>query len=112
MRVSPRLVWGGLLATGGLYEFYALTNDVEGDTLSEVTRDVFGTDTRRGRVAFTVAYVAFSVWFVPHIAAKAVEVAEEVTEPLGTAPRLPGAPDRCLRLLRRALSPTGGPPTA
>lgn len=113
--MSPRRVWGGLLAAGGMYEFYALVNDTEGDTLSEVTRDVFRCHTRRGKIMFTIMYVGFSVWFLPHVAAKAYDVVEEVT------PGLPGTPASRRRgcahgraLLVRCLWPTGGsrPPSA
>lgn len=99
MRLNPRKVWGGLLTVGGLYEFYALLNDQEGDTLSEVTRDVFGCDCKRGKVTFTMAYAAFSVWFVPHIAARAVEAAEDATETASPTP--------VEKVIHRVLWPTG-----
>lgn len=93
----PEAVWGSLFALGGTYELYALLNDTEGDTLSEVTRDVFDVQTRRGKVMFTGLYAGFSLWFVPHIAAAGIKAAEEVAD---NDPGLAG------RVARRVLWPT------
>ncbi len=53
-------MWGGVLAVGLAYEF-------RGSPLSPVVRHVFHTDTRLGRVAFTLAWGTFAAWFAHHI---------------------------------------------
>jgi hypothetical protein len=71
--MRPTVVWGGLLAAGVAYEAYGVFGEVEGDTLSEVTRQVFRTEHPVGKAVFVCAWAALSVWLVPHIVAKASE---------------------------------------
>ncbi len=72
VEMDPNVVWGGLFAVGAAYEVYALFNKKVGDTLSERTRALFRVGTRPGRVIFTAAWCAFSVWFLRHILTEAV----------------------------------------
>lgn len=60
-------IWGGLLAAGAAYEVYTLLSRRPGDTLSETTRRTLRTRTRVGRIAFAVAWLAFSAWFLCHV---------------------------------------------
>ena len=77
---DPRWIWGGLLAAGAAYEAYGIHGDVEGDTLSEVTRELFHTSHPVGKAIFLTAYLTFSAWFVPHIIIKASGAAMRVAE--------------------------------
>jgi hypothetical protein len=63
---NDHLFWLALAATGVVYEARALRGHPD-LTLSDATRDTFRTDTRLGRVAFTVAWGAFATWFAHHI---------------------------------------------
>lgn len=76
--MRPGVVWGGLLAVGVTYEAYGLLGDVEGDTLSEVTRALFHTSHPVGKGVFLAGYLGFSAWFVPHIVCKVSGAAREV----------------------------------
>lgn len=67
----PSRVWGALIAAGVIYEAYGVLGDVEGDTLSEVTRAVFHTSHPVGKAAFALGWGALTAWFVPHIVAPA-----------------------------------------
>ncbi len=49
-------------------EFAAIVNKEPGDTISEVTRDLFAADTRRGAIVWYCFWVPFATWFGPHIA--------------------------------------------
>lgn len=69
--MSPRHVWGGALGTLVAYDLYCDRNTTTGDTLSEVTRDVFAVHTPAGRAVFLAAWVLLSGWFLPHILRKA-----------------------------------------
>lgn len=60
------LFWCGLAAAGVAYEVRALRGRPD-HTLTDATRDVFGTHTKAGRFAFTVAWGAFAAWFAHHI---------------------------------------------
>lgn len=61
-------IWAGLILAGAAFEAYAIRNDKPGDTLSEVTRDVFRVQkSAKGRLLFGVAWSGFSVWFLGHI---------------------------------------------
>lgn len=67
MRGDEFLFWGGLAALGVAYEWRALRSKDAEHTLSDVTRDVFRTDTHVGRIIWTVAWGCFSTWFSHHI---------------------------------------------
>jgi hypothetical protein len=60
------LFWLFLAAAGVVYEVRAVRGHPD-LTLSDATRDTFRTDTRAGRVTFTVAWGAFATWFAHHI---------------------------------------------
>lgn len=80
-RPSPTAVWGSIVAVGLAAEAYGLYGDVEGDTLSEVTRAVFHTEHVVGKVAFTGGWMALTAWFVPHIVAPAWQrAADQIAE--------------------------------
>jgi len=80
MMPRPQVVWGALFAAGFAYEAYGLYGGVEGDTLSEVTREVFRTSHPIGKAAFLGCYLGFSAWFLPHIAVKASGAAHRLAE--------------------------------
>lgn len=77
LSTRPSHVWGALIAAGCAYEAYGVLGDVEGDTLSEVTRAVFHTSHPGGKAAFTIGWAALTAWFVPHIVAPAWERATD-----------------------------------
>lgn len=60
-------MWGGLLGAGLAYEVYAIHDEAEGDTLSEITRAVFRVHTRPGRAVFGAVWAGFAGWFFLHI---------------------------------------------
>jgi hypothetical protein len=64
---KPDVVWGALIMLGAAYELAALRTKRQGDTLSETTRKWFMTDKPAGKVAFGVAWVGFSGWYLWHI---------------------------------------------
>lgn len=107
VEAQAKVVWSSLFAAGLVYEAWGLRAPVPGYTLSEVIRDVFRTHERAGKAIFVGGYVGFSAWFVPHIAAKAIEAA---SEPPRTGPGVPAAADRLPVLLRRVLWPTSARP--
>lgn len=61
-------IWAGLILAGAAFEAYALANGRPGDTLSESVRRWFRVRTSPGRLVFTVAWIAFTGWFLVHIA--------------------------------------------
>lgn len=61
------LFWAGLAAVGTAYEVHAIRKEQGGRTLSHFTRSVFHTDTKAGRVAFTLAWGGLGAWFAHHI---------------------------------------------
>jgi len=63
----PDVIWGALLVGGAAYEAYAISNRIDGDTLSERLRVWLRTRTRTGRAAFLTAWLALAVWFLLHI---------------------------------------------
>ena len=65
--MSPRLIWGGALGALVAYDLICDRGDPDGDTLSEVTRDVFHTDTPAGRVRFIATTLGFVAWWLRHI---------------------------------------------
>lgn len=67
MAVNPRRVWGGLLAACTAYEMYGIFGAAEGDTFSEVTRELWQVHSPAGKAAFTVGWVTFSAWYWLHI---------------------------------------------
>lgn len=62
----PGLIWG--VSIGGLIalDYWAHTNNLDGDTLSEHVRAIYRTDTAPGRVALVVSWAALSAWVIPH----------------------------------------------
>lgn len=64
---GDHLFWAGLAAAGVLYELSAIREERWQQTLSDATRDVFRTDTRAGRTAFTFAWGGLALWFHHHI---------------------------------------------
>ena len=60
-------VWGGLILAGTAFEVYALRNGRDGDTLSETTRRLFQVRSKAGKIIFTGAWLAFTVWYLFHI---------------------------------------------
>jgi hypothetical protein len=69
MSRRPRKRWLLLGLAAGLcaYEYDALTDGEDGDTISATFRWVFRTDTPAGRWAWRIAFGLFVGWFGPHI---------------------------------------------
>lgn len=61
------ILWVGWILAFFAIEIPAIRNDLREDTLSEHIRRWFSTKTHHGRSVFIVAWLAFTVWFVPHI---------------------------------------------
>lgn len=61
-------VWAAIFLAGAAYELYTGVNDTEGDMLSQRVRQWFRVQKSPGRATFLVAWVAFSMWFLGHIA--------------------------------------------
>lgn len=62
------IVWALWLGLFALFEGVALADRRNGDTLSERTRDWFGTErSKHGRIVFGAGWVAFASWFLWHI---------------------------------------------
>lgn len=62
------IVW--LIVLGGSFgvvEFFALRNDMPGDTLSEHVRKWFSVKTKIGRTIFLGLWLFFCAWFLVHI---------------------------------------------
>lgn len=59
--------WALVIAGATVAEFRALRAKRNECTLSYATRIVFRTDTRSGRLGFSLAWLAFSAWWVPHV---------------------------------------------
>lgn len=59
-------VWAAGLGTLVVLDLYC-DSRADDSTLSCVTRMVYRTDTRAGRMAFVASWVALSSWLVPHI---------------------------------------------
>ena len=69
--MSPRLIWGGALGALAAYDLICDRGDPDGDTLSEVTRDLFGTHTTAGRIRFIAATLGAAAWWLWHILRRA-----------------------------------------
>lgn len=63
---SEHLFWSALLVAGTAYECRAVRGRPDA-TLSDVTRSVFHTHTRAGRLAFTCVWGGFTAWYAHHI---------------------------------------------
>ncbi len=62
-----RTIWGIVLLGIAVVETWGVTNPDANDTLSEMTRWIFATDTELGRWAFGIGWSAFAGWFLVHI---------------------------------------------
>lgn len=65
--MSPDLVWGGVAALVIFLEIVGIVGKNEDDTISEMTRKYFRTETKLGAVAFGLAWVGFAAWYFYHI---------------------------------------------
>lgn len=69
--MTPRLWgWVALLAIATAYEVWGVIDPAPNDTLSELTRHVFGVSSSVGRWVFIVAWGVLASWFVAHILGK------------------------------------------
>jgi len=66
MTLGQKLIVGALVALGAA-EVYGIRHPGNGDTVSELTRAVFHTDTAVGRAIFLTAFGGASAWFVWHV---------------------------------------------
>lgn len=67
MDINPDVAWGAILGGALAWELRTVFNRQLGDTLSERLRVWFRTHTKPGKAAFTIAWLGFSAWFIPHI---------------------------------------------
>jgi len=65
--VSPDLVWAGVTVLVLFLEMVGVLGKRQGDTISELTRKYFHTDTPAGGILFGIAWVGFAVWYFLHI---------------------------------------------
>jgi hypothetical protein len=66
-KTEALLFWTGLACVGTAYELWAVRSHHDAHTLSVYTRVLFRTDTKPGRVAFTLAWGGLATWFAHHI---------------------------------------------
>lgn len=59
--------WLGTLAALGLFDYWCAKNATDGDSLSEVAREVFRTETPAGRAALIGFWAALTAWLLPHL---------------------------------------------
>lgn len=62
-----QLAWATVAGAGVVLEAYVLRRGMADSTLSETTRRVFRTDTKAGRVAFSMTLGGVALWFHRHI---------------------------------------------
>lgn len=65
--IPPKFVWASLIGAGVAFEVGAILTAADGDTLSEVTREVFQVHTTPGALVFSAAWLGFAAWFWWHI---------------------------------------------
>lgn len=63
----PALVWVSTLGSLAIFDLWCARNDVEGDSLSEITRTALRTHTPLGQAVFIGAWAGLTAWLVPHI---------------------------------------------
>lgn len=63
----PHLVWGGILASLTALDVWCAVNDHDDDSLSEVIRSAFRTDTPAGRFALVGVWSGLTAWLLPHL---------------------------------------------
>lgn len=59
--------WAAMVAAGVGYEAFVLRSERLEHTASRTTRRWWHTDTKGGRLAFTLAWGAFAGWYAHHI---------------------------------------------
>jgi hypothetical protein len=59
--------WIVILVLAGALEAYGVVHPAKDDTLSEVSRWIWRTDTFWGKWLFRLFWAAFALWFGPHI---------------------------------------------
>lgn len=62
----PTLFWGGTLGALAALDYWCAKNATAGDSLSEVTRATFRTNTPLGRIALCVAWGGLTAAVLPH----------------------------------------------
>jgi hypothetical protein len=68
--MSPRTArkfWVATFAGLGIFDLWLAKNATDGDSLSEVAREVFRTETPAGRAALIGFWGALSAWLIPHL---------------------------------------------
>lgn len=65
--MNPDLVWGAVAALVIFLEFAGIVGKRKGDTISELTRKYFKTDTPAGATLFGVTWLGFAAWYFWHI---------------------------------------------
>lgn len=70
----PETPWGLLAILGLVLEAWALRNKRKQSTLSYAIRMLFNVKSLAGRTVFTAAWIALTVWIVPHIVRKETDV--------------------------------------
>jgi hypothetical protein len=65
--------WAIPFLLGAVIEWSSLHHKRRHHTLSQITRQIFKTDTDKGKTLFTAAWLIFSFWWVKHINTNAKE---------------------------------------
>lgn len=63
----PATVWAGALGALSLLDLWADRNSTTGDSLSEVLRGWFRTDTTAGKCALAAFWACLTAWLLPHL---------------------------------------------
>jgi hypothetical protein len=66
IQTNPKLFWAFWGFVAAVWQYMSLRTH-NGGTGSETTRAVLKTNTRAGRWAFILGYIAFTAWFPKHI---------------------------------------------
>lgn len=76
--------WAGVFGALGIFDYWCAKNTTVGDSLSECTRTILRTDTRRGALIFIGGWAALTAWLIPHICRRTHRpTADDNRRPLG-----------------------------
>lgn len=64
---AARTFWVTTLAGLGVFDLWLAKNATDGDSLSEVTRELFRTETPAGRATLVGAWAMLTAWLIPHL---------------------------------------------
>ena len=61
------MVWGGVAVLVLFLEMVGIFGRNKDDTISELTRKYFKTDTPVGAIGFSLVWIGFAAWYLYHI---------------------------------------------